>query len=103
MLLRGKRYRATSPLVDMVTATRQDPIHERLDLECAVARLTRESRDAFLLHDQDGYTMREIANRAGSSLTCVKARVRRARTRARRFLESRCRVTLPQPAHPESR
>jgi RNA polymerase sigma-70 factor, ECF subfamily len=86
MLLRRERYRATSPLIEGVMPARQDLIHERLDLECAVAQLTRESRQALVYHEMDGYTMREIANRTGTSLTCTKARVRRARARVRQFL-----------------
>ncbi len=88
MHLRRERYRVADPLLEELAVGREDRIHDRLELESALSRLPPSARELLLLHDNDGYTMQQIAIHAGLSITCVKSRVRRARTFLQQTLTS---------------
>ncbi len=64
---------------------------ERLDdimrLEKALGQLSEEQRLMVLLHDSEGYKLKEIHELTGDPLGTVKSRLHRARARLREILE----------------
>lgn len=60
---------------------------ESLDLETAIARLPRQARAIFVLHDIEGYRHEEIANSLGIAVGTTKAQLHRARKLLREALE----------------
>ena len=54
-------------------------VGSRLDLERAIATLPPGARTAFVLHDIEGYRLREIAELSGKALGTIKAQLFRAR------------------------
>jgi RNA polymerase sigma-70 factor (ECF subfamily) len=60
--------------------------HEPMDLEAAIARLPAGARLVFVLHDVEGYTHEEIAERAGIAAGTSKAQLFRARRLLREML-----------------
>ncbi len=59
---------------------------DRMDLERALAQLAPGYRQAFLLHDVQGYQHNEIAAMLGSSVGNSKSQLHKARTRLRKSL-----------------
>jgi RNA polymerase sigma-70 factor (ECF subfamily) len=55
----------------------------------ALARLSPVQREAFVLHELEGFSMEEIAGLQGVSTAAVKSRVLRARERLRRHYRAR--------------
>ena len=70
-----------------------DPVRdaERLDnimqLEQALAALSDEHRLVILLHDTEGYKLKEIHQITGDQLGTIKSRLHRARARLRELLD----------------
>lgn len=71
-----------------------DPAHDnqRLEklqrLDAALAQLSDEHRQIVLLHDTEGYKLREIQELTGTPIGTVKSRLHRARARLREILEA---------------
>jgi RNA polymerase sigma-70 factor (ECF subfamily) len=67
---------------------RPDPpmAHESLDLDAAISRLPAGARLVFVLHDVEGYTHDEIAQRVGIAAGTSKAQLFRARRLLRGML-----------------
>lgn len=66
-------------------------------LEAALKQVPVERREAFLLHEVDGYKLREIAELTGDSINTVSARVRRTREQMQHILEANMRIEKEQP------
>ncbi len=60
---------------------------ESIDLETAMARLPRQARAIFVLHDIEGYRHEEIAKSMGLAVGTTKAQLHRARKLLREVLE----------------
>jgi RNA polymerase sigma-70 factor, ECF subfamily len=58
---------------------RTDSVHERLDLQQAVAALPPGARRVFILHDIEGYQHNEIAQMTGLAEGTLRAQLHRAR------------------------
>ena len=86
---RAKMDKATSGLDgnESVTlaAPRETPI-ERIDLERAVRQLPAGCREAFVLHDVEGYEHKEIAQMLGVAEGTSKSQVFKARMKLRALL-----------------
>ncbi len=59
---------------------------QRLDLENAIADLPPGARQAFVLHDIEGYSHREVADMCGIAVGTSKAHLHRARKLLRKAL-----------------
>jgi RNA polymerase sigma-70 factor, ECF subfamily len=59
---------------------------DKVDLEKAISGLPTGARSIFVLHDIEGYKMREIAEATGSALGTIKAQLHRARRLLREAL-----------------
>ena len=57
-------------------------------LEKALEMLSEEHRQAVLLHDVEGYKIKEIQELTGDAAGTIKSRLHRARARLREILES---------------
>ena len=57
-------------------------------LDAALAQLSDEHRQIVLLHDTEGYKLREIQELTGTPIGTVKSRLHRARARLREILEA---------------
>jgi RNA polymerase sigma-70 factor (ECF subfamily) len=75
------------------TARRETPI-ARLDLERAVERLPEGCREAFVLHDVEGFEHGEVARLLGIAEGTSKSQVHKARLKIRAMLASRPAVGL---------
>lgn len=62
------------------------PAVRRMDLAAAIARLPDRARAIYLLHDVEGFTTEEIAERLGIAAGTVRAQLHRARHALRRLL-----------------
>ena len=60
---------------------------DRVNLERALARLSRTCRTVFVLHDVEGFKHREIARMIDCSVGASKGQLHRARTRLRNLLK----------------
>jgi RNA polymerase sigma-70 factor, ECF subfamily len=58
---------------------RTDSVHDRLDLQQAVAALPPGARRVFVLHDIEGYQHNEIAQMTGLAEGTLRAQLHRAR------------------------
>ena len=58
-----------------------------MDLEAAIRRLPDGSRQVFILHDVEGWTHEEIADRLGLVVGTSKSQLSRARAALRRMLD----------------
>ena len=67
------------------TARRETPI-ARLDLERAIERLPEGCREAFVLHDIEGFDHKEVGERLGIAEGTSKSQVFKARMKLRGFL-----------------
>jgi len=70
------------------TARRETPI-ARLDLERAVERLPEGCREAFVLHDVEGFDHKEVANLLGIAEGTSKSQVFKSRLKLRGFLRGK--------------
>jgi len=70
------------------TARRDTPI-ARLDLERALERLPDGCREAFVLHDVEGFDHKEVGNVLGIAEGTSKSQVFKARARLRTLLKGR--------------
>lgn len=71
-----------------------DPVVERLDLERAIAELPDGHREVFVLHDLEGYTHEEIAERLGVVPGTSKSQLSRARGALRSHMTRAARPAL---------
>ena len=67
------------------TARRETPI-ARMDLERAVARLPEGCREAFVLHDVEGFDHKEVGRLLGIAEGTSKSQVFKARMKLRSML-----------------
>ena len=65
---------------------------DRLNLERAIAQLPPGYRQAFVLHDVQGYEHHEIAEMLGSSIGNSKSQLHKGRARLRKLLRDTARV-----------
>ncbi len=100
MNLRREKYRAADEYIEESTERlasgssgarlpnphRSDPVHERMDLEVVLARLSTTTRAVVWLHDVEGYTHEEIAELMGKSVSFSKSQLARAHARLRSWL-----------------
>ena len=68
-------------------AARSTSVDLRMDMEDAIATLPKGARQAFVLHDVEGYQHQEIAEQLGVSVGTIKAQLHRARRLLRERLE----------------
>lgn len=96
MRIRREKYRETeeydegsagSAVVPAGGGTRPEPVHERMDLEVALSRLSDTARAVVWLHDVEGYTHEEIAESMGKTVSFSKSQLARAHARLRDWLE----------------
>ena len=80
--------KATDSLDDDMTppSARHDTPVERIDLERAIRQLPAGCREAFVLHDVEGYEHREIARMLGIAEGTSKSQVFKARLKLRSVL-----------------
>ena len=80
--------KATDSLDDDMTppSARRDTPVERIDLERAIQQLPAGCREAFVLHDVEGYEHREIARMLGIAEGTSKSQVFKARMKLRSVL-----------------
>jgi RNA polymerase sigma-70 factor (ECF subfamily) len=69
-------------------APRETPI-PRIDLERAIARLPGGCREAFILHDMEGFDHKEVGQLLGIAEGTSKSQVFKARMKLRRMLAER--------------
>jgi RNA polymerase sigma-70 factor (ECF subfamily) len=69
-----------------MTAPRETPV-ARLDLERALALLPDGCREAFVLHDVEGFDHKEVAGMLGIAEGTSKSQVFKARSRLRAILK----------------
>jgi RNA polymerase sigma-70 factor (ECF subfamily) len=86
MRLRREKLRATDELVDETAGSPPASIGARIDLERAFAQLSDTSRAVVWLHDVEGFTHEEIAERMGRTVSFSKSQLARAHARLRRLL-----------------
>ena len=67
------------------TAVRETPV-PRIDLERAIARLPEGCREAFVLHDVEGFDHKEVGKLLGIAEGTSKSQVFKARTKLRAWL-----------------
>lgn len=86
-----KRYQQRVTTVDNLEpydlGARLVPPGETIDLEAAIARLPKQARAIFVLHDIEGYRHEEIAGQLGLAVGTTKAQLHRARKLLREALE----------------
>jgi RNA polymerase sigma factor (sigma-70 family) len=86
MRLRHEKLRATDELHDETAGGPPASVGARVDLERAFAQLTQTSRAVVWLHDVEGFTHEEIAERMGRTVSFSKSQLARAHARLRRLL-----------------
>ncbi|HET9134339.1 MAG TPA: RNA polymerase sigma factor [Gemmatimonadales bacterium] len=75
-----------APADDVIGARQVSP-GITMDLDAAIARLPEGARQVFLLHDVEGWTHEEIAERMGLVPGTSKSQLSRARAALRRMLD----------------
>ena len=78
----GRRTARVLPMDDtsrLPGAARSSGVDLRMEMEEAIASLPKGARQAFVLHDVEGYQHQEIAAQLSVSVGTVKAQVHRAR------------------------
>ena len=86
MRLRRDKLRATDELQDEATGAPPVSVGARIDLERAFEQLSETSRAVVWLHDVEGFTHEEIAERMGKTVSFSKSQLARAHARLRRML-----------------
>lgn len=88
----AKNAKLTGSLEDLAAPTpaalRDAPV-ERIDLDRAIAQLPDGYREAFVLHDVEGFDHKEVARLLGVAEGTSKSQVFKARLRLRALLSSR--------------
>jgi RNA polymerase sigma-70 factor (ECF subfamily) len=87
---RAKMTRLTSTIDaegSIEPAARPDASNARLDLQRAIAKLPDGCREAFVLHDVEGFSHEEIARLLGVAEGTSKSKVFRARLKLRELLK----------------
>jgi RNA polymerase sigma-70 factor (ECF subfamily) len=94
MRIRAEKYRATDVLDEEggPAGRAGADVGLRMDLEEALSRLSDTARAVVWLHDVEGYTHEEIAERMGRTVSFSKSQLSRAHARLRRLLgeEAQC-------------
>lgn len=93
MRLRREKLRVTDELQDEATGATPPGVGARIDLERAFARLTDTARAVVWLHDVEGFTHEEIAERMGRTVSFSKSQLARAHARLRRLLGAELEAT----------
>ena len=88
-LMRRNGRRVTTVGGDCETLAAAPEPGESIDLERAIALLPRGLRTVLVLHDVEGFTHREIAERLGVSDGTCKSQLHEARKAMRRLLGTR--------------
>lgn len=97
MRLRREKYREADEYVEenveplsgrLASAPRGDPVHDRMDLDFALARLSDTARAVVWLHDVEGYTHEEIGELMHKTASFSKSQLARAHARLRTWLSS---------------
>lgn len=83
---RQKRWSFVGSELPESVASAPTSLHERLDLESAIARLPESYRTVLVLHDVEGFTHAEIAEELGIAEGTSKSTLSRARAVMRRYL-----------------
>lgn len=86
MRLRHDKLRATDELHDETAGGPPASIGTRIDLERAFEHLSETSRAVVWLHDVEGFTHEEIAERMSRTVSFSKSQLARAHARLRRLL-----------------
>jgi RNA polymerase sigma factor (sigma-70 family) len=86
MRLRHEKLRATDELHDESAGGPPASVGARIDLERAFEQLSETSRVVVWLHDVEGFTHEEIAERMGRTVSFSKSQLARAHARLRRLL-----------------
>ncbi len=86
MFRRQKRWSFVGAELPESAAAAAMPVHERLDLEAAIARLPEGYRAVLVLHDVEGFTHGEIAEQLGIAEGTSKSTLSRARGVMRKYL-----------------
>jgi RNA polymerase sigma-70 factor (ECF subfamily) len=90
--VRSRRGKMTKMTTELNTTrgheptSRADTVVERLDLERAIGRLPDGCREAFVLHDVEGFDHKEVAVLLGIAEGTSKSQVFRARLKLRAML-----------------
>jgi RNA polymerase sigma factor (sigma-70 family) len=87
MRLRREKIRMADELQDEATGTPPASVGARVDLERAFEQLSETSRAVVWLHDVEGFTHEEIAERMGKTVSFSKSQLARAHGRLRRLLQ----------------
>jgi RNA polymerase sigma factor (sigma-70 family) len=93
MRLRREKLRATDELQDEATGAAPPSVGTRIDLERAFDRLSETARAVVWLHDVEGFTHEEIAERMGRTVSFSKSQLARAHARLRRLLAAKAEAT----------
>ncbi|HET7790932.1 MAG TPA: sigma-70 family RNA polymerase sigma factor [Gemmatimonadales bacterium] len=88
MKIRREQVRATEELDDEGTGRHGTPVGLAIDLERAFLRLSETSRAVVWLHDVEGFTHEEIAERMGKTVSFSKSQLARAHARLRTMLDT---------------
>ena len=86
MRLRHDKLRATDELHDETAGGPPASVGTRIDLERAFQQLSETSRAVVWLHDVEGFTHEEIAERMSRTVSFSKSQLARAHARLRRLL-----------------
>jgi RNA polymerase sigma-70 factor (ECF subfamily) len=86
MRLRHEKLRATDEFNDEAAGGPPASVGARVDLERAFAQISETSRAVVWLHDVEGFTHEEIAERMGKTVSFSKSQLARAHARLRRLL-----------------
>ncbi len=82
---RDRLHEDDAPLATVASGDRRPEL--ALDFESAIARLPEGARTVFVLHDVEGYTHEEIAERLGLAAGTSKSQLHRARMALRTHLD----------------
>lgn len=86
MRLRSEKLRATDEFIEEAAGAPPPSVGARVDLERAFEQLSETSRAVVWLHDVEGFTHEEIAERMGRTVSFSKSQLARAHARLRRLL-----------------
>ncbi|MFI5311332.1 MAG: RNA polymerase sigma factor [Gemmatimonadales bacterium] len=84
-----KRWSFVGGEVPESAAAVPESVHERLDLEAAIARLSEGYRSVLVLHDVEGFTHAEIGEQLGIAEGTSKSALFRARAVVKNYLQGR--------------
>jgi RNA polymerase sigma-70 factor (ECF subfamily) len=86
MRLRREKLRVTEVLEEQSAGSPPPSVGARIDLEKAFEQLSDVSRAVVWLHDVEGFTHEEIAERMGKTVSFSKSQLARAHARLRGWL-----------------